>query len=397
MAIQDFLVLLKTTLSEQSFIQLTLSQLRDKQFQYKKVVVKPVEIKRELFFQLQMFTEQQVKHQNVTSEELIQQIEPLLEHTYRQALLQSKTQDVQLLLSKKGKGKLIKHAPTKQEVSLQHDRSKHYLLEEGKPISFLIELGVMNQEGQVVKKKYDKFKQINRFLELVHDVIPQWQKQNPGKTLNIVDFGCGKSYLTFALYHYLNEIAKVNCQIIGLDLKREVIEHCQALAEKCAYNQLRFQVGDIAKYKQELPIHMVVTLHACDTATDAALVQAMEWHADIILSVPCCQHELNKQIEADEMQPLMKHGLLKERFAALATDALRAQVLSILGYKTQVIEFIDLEHTPKNILIRAYKTKQDKKEQEQLVREYLTYKQFLKFDTYIERACKEKLSKIINP
>lgn len=397
MAIQDFISKIQTVLADKTFIQLTLSQLRDKQYPYKKIVIKPVEIKRTLMYQLQMYTEQQVKHENVSAEQLIIQLEALLNHTYKQGLLQSQTEDVQLLLSKKGKGKIIKHAPTKKEVNVQHNRSKQYLLEDGKPIPFLIELGVMNQAGQVVKKKYDKFKQINRFLELVHDVIPAWEKQHPGETLNIVDFGCGKSYLTFALYHYLNEIAKINCQIIGLDLKREVIEHCQKLAEACAYDRLRFQVGDIAKYKQEhaVPIHMVVTLHACDTATDAALVQAIEWDCDIILSVPCCQHELNQQIKAAPLQPLMKHGLLKERFAALATDALRAQILSILGYKTQVIEFIDLEHTPKNILIRAFKTKQDKREIDSLVQEYLAYKHFLQIDTYLERACAERLQSFL--
>ena len=212
----------------------------------------------------------------------------------------------------------------------------------------------MTPAGKVIASKYDKFKQINRYLEFIDDIVPALPK---GRTVNIVDFGCGKSYLTFAMYYLLVSVKGLDVRITGLDLKKDVIENCNALAIKCGYDRLSFLHGDIARYESEDGKHpdMVVTLHACDTATDYALEKAVKWGASVIMCVPCCQHELNKQIECDILSPVMKYGLLKERFAALLTDGLRAEMLEASGYKTQILEFIDMEHTPKNILIRAVK------------------------------------------
>lgn len=238
-------------------------------------------------------------------------------------------------------------------ASLSHNRTKKYVLQEGVPVPFLVDLGVMTAEGKVVKSRYDKFRQINRFLEFIEDILPELPTD---REITILDFGCGKSYLTFAMYYYLHEINQYDVRIVGLDLKSDVIRRCNELSIKYGYEKLRFLEGNIADYTGADRVDMVVTLHACDTATDFALAKAVGWGAKVILSVPCCQHELNGQIQSDVLAPLMKYGLIKERFAALATDALRAEYLEREGYNAQILEFIDMEHTPKNILIRAVKT-----------------------------------------
>ena len=241
--------------------------------------------------------------------------------------------------------------------------------------------GSLNEKGKVVSKRYDKFRQINRFLEMVADVIPKINKE---KTLNIVDFGCGKSYLTFALYHYLVNILELDVNIIGLDLKMEVINFCNEVADDLDYKKLKFIHGDIKDYEGFSNVDMVVTLHACDNATDAAIIKAVNWGAQAILSVPCCQHEFYGKIQNPVLEPMLKHGIIKEKLSSLVTDSLRANVLEILGYQVQLLEFIDMEHTPKNILIRAIKSEQDSKKEA-----IETYKKFKEFwgleDLYIEK------------
>lgn len=233
---------------------------------------------------------------------------------------------------------------------MEHNRKKRYILEEGKTAPFLIDLGVMTKEGKIVSSRYDKYRQINRFLEFIEDILPNLSQE---RETVIVDFGCGKSYLTFAMYYYLKELKGYPVRIMGLDLKQDVIERCNRISSRYGYDTLRFYHGDIASFDGVNRVDMVVTLHACDTATDYALAKAVHWGAKVILSVPCCQHELNGQIKNQMMAPVLQYGLIKERAAALYTDAIRAQVLEYCGYRTQILEFIDLEHTPKNILIRA--------------------------------------------
>lgn len=236
---------------------------------------------------------------------------------------------------------------------MSHNRKKRYILEEGVPVPFLEDLGVMTKEGKIIRSKFDKFRQINRFLEFIEDILPELERD---RELTILDFGCGKSYLTFAMYYYLHELRGYDIRIVGLDLKEDVIGHCSELGRKYGYEKLSFQVGNIANYADAERVDMVVTLHACDTATDHALAKAVSWKAKVILSVPCCQHELNGQIENEILKPVFKYGLIKERMAALVTDALRAEYLESEGYSAQILEFIDMEHTPKNILIRAVRT-----------------------------------------
>ena len=338
-------------------LQATFSQPRTKAGEGPvRTVVRPVRLKNGLHYQLEHHRNNQASHENLAAEAAAVRIVELLTGHYRQALLKTGQSDVQLLISKKGKAAMLRKPPTasgKKTERLDHNRAKRRIVGEGEAVPFLVELGIMTPEGKVHAQKQDKYRQINRFLEMVSDVLDALPKDRP---LRIVDFGCGKSYLTFALYHLLVVKHRLDVSIVGLDLKSDVIAFCSSLAEKLGYDGLTFLHGDIAEYEGLDRADMVVTLHACDTATDAALVKAVRWGASVILSVPCCQHELFGQISSDALKPLLDHGILKERFASLVTDAARAQLLEAIGYKVQLLEFIDIEHTPKNILIRAVRS-----------------------------------------
>ncbi|XOK60826.1 class I SAM-dependent methyltransferase [Paenibacillus elgii] len=384
---------------EGRLIQATLSQVRRSEPDgCTKVTVKPVQLKGALNYQFSSFCGPKVLHENLSPEAAGAKLNVLLTEQFRQGLLQTGEADYQVLISKKGKIGILRKPPTKQAVggAPAHNRKKNYVLEEGVPVPFLIELGIMNAQGKVLAPKYDKFRQINRFVEMIADILPHLPKD---RTLTIVDFGCGKSYLTFAMYHFLKEMQGFDLRVVGLDLKEDVIRHCSALAEKLGYDGLRFLVGDIAKYDELRQVDMVVTLHACDTATDAAMEKAVRWDASVILSVPCCQHELFRQVRSDVLGPLLQHGILKERFSALATDAIRAKLLELVGYKTQLLEFIDLEHTPKNILIRAVRSIQPSKpaERAKLAEEYQAFRNFLQAEPYLERALQDKLDPWLKP
>lgn len=330
-----------------------------------KVTIRPVLIKGELVFQETLYKANKVFHENCTLKDTINHILLYLGDNFRQAQITTWEYLVTVLISKKGKVTIKKkqllgntgenesfaQKEDRQDL-LAHNRTKNYLLEEGKPVDFLVGLGVQTQDGKIVRAKYDKFRQINRYLEFIEDVIKKLPTDRPVK---IIDFGCGKSYLTFAMYYYLHILQKYEVNVTGLDLKDDVIDFCNGLAEKYHYDQLHFEKGDISTYEGGDEIDMVVTLHACDTATDYALEKAIKWGAKVIMAVPCCQHEVNKQIYSQELAPILKYGLIKERIAALVTDGVRAQLLEEMGYETQILEFIDMEHTPKNLLIRAIK------------------------------------------
>lgn len=318
-----------------------------------KVKVRPIEKQGELYFQFEAFTKTQVFHENLKADEAVERILSYMEE-FKQMQMTAGMKDYTVLVSKKGKISVQakKRKDEAVKVDLSHNKNKRYILEEGKAVPFLQDLGVMTAEGKIVRTKSDKFRQINRFLEFIEDILPQLDKE---REMTILDFGCGKSYLTFAVYYYLHELKGYDIRIIGLDLKEDVIAHCAKLAKKYGYEKLSFLKGDIADYEGVDAVDMVVTLHACDTATDYALAKAVGWNAKVILSVPCCQHELNAQIYNEDLAPVMDYGLLKERMAALVTDGLRAKYLEREGYETQILEFIDMAHTPKNILIRAVK------------------------------------------
>lgn len=331
-----------------------LSNPRDREKAFKGRI-RPVLKKGNLVFQFEIFKGKQVFHENLETKAAVDRACEWMEH-FRQMQIDTKSERASVLISKKGKVTINRKKVTRPDQGkqdLSHNREKQYILKEGMDIPFLRDLGVMTQEGKIVRSRFDKFRQINRYLEFIEDVLPKLPKD---REITILDFGCGKSYLTFAMYYFLHEIRGYEVRMVGLDLKEDVIEHCNALAEKYGYDHLHFLTGDIAQYEGMTKVDMVVTLHACDTATDYALAKAVSWGADVILSVPCCQHELNRQIENDILSPVLSYGLLKERMAALVTDGLRAEYLKKEGYDTQILEFIDMEHTPKNILIRAVKT-----------------------------------------
>lgn len=325
-----------------------------------KICARPVLKNKSLLFQIEEYTKTQVFHKNLTAGDAGSYLTGKLSSDassqtaeFKNALVETKSFTANVLVSKKGTITIKKkmNASTKQpKISLSHNRKKKYILEEGIPVPFLIDLGVMTQNGNIVNAHYDKFRQINRFLEYIEDILPSLPT---GRELRILDFGCGKSYLTFAIYYYLKVLKGYPVRITGLDLKEDVIRHCNELAVKYGYDKLEFLCGDIAYYDGCSQVDMVVTLHACDTATDYALAKAVGWGAKVILSVPCCQHELNKQMKNDLLSPVLHYGILKERMAALMTDGLRAQILEANGYRTQILEFIDMAHTPKNLLIRA--------------------------------------------
>jgi Methyltransferase domain len=308
---------------------------------FSRVTVRPVLVGEELRYQFEYRQGAKATHANLLPGEAETTLGRLIRDDFRQALLQTPAHDYQVLDG----AKVLARPPTGRPAPLEHDRRKRRPIEEGSPVPFLVELGVMTPSGNVRAQRQAKFRQVNRFLELVDDVLPR-------RSLRIVDFGSGKSYLTFALYHLLAVQRGLDVEVVGLDLKEDVIADCRALAQRLGYDRLRFEVGDIALFEGE-PADVVVSLHACDTATDAALARAVRWQAEAILAVPCCQHELRAQVADETLAPLLSHGILRERFAALATDAARAELLRAVGYDARVVEFVDLEHTAKNVLIRA--------------------------------------------
>ena len=377
-----------TDFFNERLIQVTASGQAEKN-DFLKAKIRPVLAKGALHFQAEEFIGKQAFHKNLTAEEAVDYLEGLMETSFRQLQLEAQDKSGTVLVSKKGKitVKVKKKAAVENVAAsasgqdsgstggsdaalkaawaggLSHNRKKRYILEEGIPVPFLVELGVQTKDGAIVHAKYDKFRQINRFLEFIEDILPRLDRSRESV---ILDFGCGKSYLTFAMYYYLKELKGYPVRIIGLDLKKDVIEKCNGLAVKYGYEKLAFYTGDIASYEGVDQVDMVVTLHACDTATDFALEKAVRWGAKVILSVPCCQHELNGQMENELLEPVLQYGIIRERMAALFTDALRARILECCGYRVQILEFIDMEHTPKNLLIRAVKQGGPRKDREEL-------------------------------
>ena len=374
--------LIKKIVNEENIINATFSGIQNKSKKtFNKVTLKKVIIKNETKHQFEYFYDKNVEHKNLNTDETISEICKLIETYFKQVLVNTINFDYHILINKKGIVKVNKKAATRQFQEISHNKKKNYILNEGELSAFLIELGIMTSQGKIVNAKYDKFKQINRYLELVSDCIPYLDKN---KTIRIIDFGCGKAYLTFALYDYLVLKMGYNVEIVGLDLKENVIKFCSNLAKKLHFDDLRFEQGDIKGFDQFTDVDMVISLHACNTATDEALAKAVNWGAKVILAVPCCQHEFLKKIKNEKMAPLMKYGIIKEKLASLLTDGVRANVLEIMGYRTQVLEFVDMEHTPKNIMIRAFF--EDNTNIDKVVAEYNEFKNEWQISPYIEEA-----------
>jgi len=342
----------REALAADTFIQLVLSSPAGSMQAdtVQRLTVRPVDLKSGRKLQITQQEQRRETHRNVEYDELLDELDTLFGATFRNANLFTSEADISATMKSAGRVKFKRQPPSKSPVETSHNRSKQYLIPDGTPCPFLIETGVMSRDGHVRKSKYDKFRQINRFLEFVEDV---YESLPSAGTIRVVDFGCGKSYLTFALHYLLTAIHQRDVAIIGLDLKADVVEHCNATAEKLGCTGLRFVAGDMASYSPEAGVDLSVSLHACDTATDVALARAVAWEASVILSVPCCHHELASAIARSALAPVQCYGILHARLAETATDGLRATLLELAGYRTQVLEFISTEHTPKNLLIRA--------------------------------------------
>ena len=355
---------LKKTLDEvfeKEVIKIVISNKVKKDEKYNKVNISLKENNKNKFYQIEKFTDKQVFHENIKIDEINEKAYEIIDGKYKQMTAWSSSETFDLKISKKGKIFLGKKKNDNSKIITKgHNKEKNYILKEGMIIEPLIDLGVFTKEGKVVNSKYDKYKQINRFIEIIDDEI----KKNDYKELTILDFGCGKSYLTFVLYYYFVKIKNINVKMIGLDLKEDVIKKCNEIAKRYNYDNLHFELGDINGFKYNNKVDMVITLHACDTATDYALYNAIKWNSKMIFSVPCCQHEFNAQMKAEELSILTKYGIVQERVAALMTDSVRANLLECAGYKTQLLEFIDIAHSPKNILIRASKANISKEKKE---------------------------------
>ena len=350
---------LKKTLDEvfeKEVIKIVISNKVKKDEKYNKVNISLKENNKNKFYQIEKFTDKQVFHENIKIDEINEKVYEIIDGKYKQMTAWSSSETFDLKISKKGKIFLGKKKNDNSKIITKgHNKEKNYILKEGMIIEPLIDLGVFTKEGKVVNSKYDNYKQINRFIEIIDDEI----KKN-----DYLDFGCGKSYLTFVLYYYFVKIKNINVKMIGLDLKEDVIKKCNEIAKRYNYDNLHFELGDINGFKYNNKVDMVITLHACDTATDYALYNAIKWNSKMIFSVPCCQHEFNAQMKAEELSILTKYGIVQERVAALMTDSVRANLLECAGYKTQLLEFIDIAHSPKNILIRASKANISKEKKE---------------------------------
>ncbi|MGN0711587.1 MAG: class I SAM-dependent methyltransferase [Anaerovoracaceae bacterium] len=371
---------------ENEFLKVIFSNVRKKSNDCKKVVGRPVLLKEKFMIQTEYHFEKKVIHENLTVREFINTALRLIEEEFKQINIQTRTEDIQILAAKPENPRIVrkKTASCRKAAELSHNQEKKYIIPDRQPCDFLIKLGVMGSDGKVFHKHYAKFRQINRYLEIVEDVMDALPEKD-GRPLKIIDFGCGKSYLTFALYHYLKIINKRNVEIIGLDLKEDVIEFCNKTARELGYDEMKFLMGDIADYTDD-HADMVVTLHACDTATDYALINAVNWNSKVILSVPCCQHELFGQIKNELHQPLYKHGILKDRFTEIFTDGLRGLKLEACGYDVSMIEFTSLEHTARNIMIRAVMNENKPEEaKEKAQKEYDALKDFYKVNPAIDK------------
>ena len=344
-----------THIANNNINKITFSNIRNKELELDKVIGKLVNIKNNINLQLEYRYKRIIKHTNIVttdSENIEKEIIELFELA-KDINIVTVDENINIKVSKKFKISVNRKKTATKAISFEHNKKKDYFLDEKQKYSFLVELGIQNNDGKVIKSKYNKFKQINKYLEFIKQATTQLDSN---KQITILDFGSGKSYLTFSAYYYLTAVLNLNVKIIGIDLKKEVIEHCNSTAKKLNFTNLSFIYGDVIDYENKDEIDMVISLHACNTATDIAILKALSWKVKVFFAVPCCQKEVNSQLNADFLPFMLKHGIIKEKFSTLLTDSVRSEVLEAFGYKSDIVEFISAENTPKNQLIKAYKT-----------------------------------------
>ena len=344
-----------THIANNNINKITFSNIRNKELELDKVIGKLVTIKESINLQLEYRYKRIIKHTNIVTTES-SNIENLIKELFELAKdinVVTTDENINIKISKKFKISVSRKKTATKAISFDHNKKKDYFLDEKQKYPFLVELGIQNNDGKVVKSKYNKFKQINKYLEFIKQATTQLDSN---KQITILDFGSGKSYLTFSTYYYLTEVLKMNVKIIGIDLKKEVIEYCNNITKKLNFSNLSFIYGDVIDYENKDEIDMVISLHAFNTATDIAILKALGWKAKVFFAVPCCQKEVNSQLNDEFLPFMLKHGIVKEKFSTLLTDSVRSEVLEAFGYKSDIVEFISAENTPKNQLIRAYKT-----------------------------------------
>ena len=341
-------------IADNNISKITFSNIRNKELKLDKVIAKLVSIKNNINIQFEYRFKRIIKHTNIITSDT-ETVKNELMKLFKLAKdinIVTINENINIKISKKFKINVNRKKVNTRNISFDHNNKKEYFLSEKEKYPFLIELGIQSKEGHIIKNKFNKFKQINKYLEFIKQAITQL---NTKKQITILDFGSGKSYLTFSAYYYLNEILKLDVKIIGIDLKKEVIEHCNKISKKLDFSKLSFIYGDVINYENNNEIDMVISLHACNTATDIAILKALGWNTKVFFAVPCCQKEVNSQLNNDFLPFMLKHGIIKEKFSTLLTDSIRSEVLEAFGYKSDIVEFISEENTPKNQLIRAYR------------------------------------------
>ena len=341
-------------IADNNISKITFSNIRNKELELDKVIAKLVSIKNNINIQFEYRFKRVIKHTNIITSDT-ETVKNELMKLFKLAKdinIVTINENINIKISKKFKINVNRKKVNTRNISFDHNNKKEYFLSEKEKYPFLIELGIQSKEGHIIKNKFNKFKQINKYLEFIKQAITQL---NTKKQITILDFGSGKSYLTFSAYYYLNEILKLDVKIIGIDLKKEVIEHCNKISKKLDFSKLSFIYGDVINYENNNEIDMVISLHACNTATDIAILKALGWNTKVFFAVPCCQKEVNSQLNNDFLPFMLKHGIIKEKFSTLLTDSIRSEVLEAFGYKSDIVEFISEENTPKNQLIRAYR------------------------------------------
>ena len=383
----DFPDILRNAVEADVLVSMVLSKPCGNCWVSEKLTVRPIEVRGTRLYQWTSRSEMQETHENLAAEETIQRACRLFGESYLHCHVFTSEADYGVRANRKGKVKITKKPPSKSATARGvHNRAKNYLIPENQPCSFLEAIGVMTPAGKVKASQYRKFRQINRYLEFVNDVIPHLTSEG---VLKVVDFGCGKSYLTFALHHLLSSVHNRDVRIVGLDQKADVVQDCRAIAKRLGCEGLEFREGDLWHHDED-EIHLAVSLHACDTATDEALAKAVSWKANVILAVPCCQKEIARLLPAEVFPWVQSYGIFKDRLAAMLTDTLRAKALESLGYKTQVVEFIDMEHTAKNVLIRGIRRPQSGGELEKARASYEDFKRDIGIESFhLDRALAE--------
>jgi SAM-dependent methyltransferase len=387
-------------LDEATFIRAVFSgRQRGHVVPWDRVIVRPVLVKNKRHIQISQFDSKKDITKNYTAAQIAEKLDELLDVPFKSVQVQTGDENFQIQITKKGKAILHRHkAPKQQKMpSLRHDRRKNLLLPGDKPDPFLQKIGIMTKEGKVRADKQGKFRQINEFLRLLIEA-GELEKidQSP---LNIVDCGCGSAYLTFAVYHYLNHVLDLPTRMIGIDVNKDLLARRTKQSQDLGWQDLSFQATSIIDFQPTARPNIVLALHACDTATDEALAQGVKWQSDMIFSAPCCHHHLQQQMNLQTspslFAPIMRHGALKERLGDIVTDSFRALILQIMGYRTNVAEFVSTEHTGKNLLLRSIRTTQPGNNQ-RAIQEYQALKDFWQVEPYLEKLLERELSGLIS-